>query len=84
MTAAYAMQIMTLLFKANVPLDVIQSGAGGQDDAMLAVLAGIMVHDVGQCDPSLWARGDGRNFGAAIAGAHVARDLHGCGAAYAH
>lgn len=46
-TAAYAMQIMTLLFNAHVPLDVIQSGAGGPDDAMLAVLAGIMMHDIG-------------------------------------
>jgi metal-dependent HD superfamily phosphatase/phosphodiesterase len=46
-TAAYAMQIMTLLFRANAPFDVILSGVGDQDDAMLAVLAAIMVHDVG-------------------------------------
>lgn len=46
-TAAYAMQIMTLLFNAHVPLDVIQSGVGDKDDAMLAVLAGIMMHDIG-------------------------------------
>lgn len=44
---SYTMQIMTLLMKANVPLDVIESGTGGPDDAFLVTLAGIMLHDIG-------------------------------------
>ncbi len=44
---SYTMQIMTLLKEANVPLDVIQSGTGGPDDAFLVTLAGIMLHDIG-------------------------------------
>ena len=44
---AYAMQITTLLMSANVPMDVIGSGAGGPDDAFLVILAGIMLHDIG-------------------------------------
>jgi metal-dependent HD superfamily phosphatase/phosphodiesterase len=44
---SYTMQIMTLLLDANVPLDVIESGAGGPDDAFLVTLAGIMLHDIG-------------------------------------
>ena len=44
---SYSMQIMTLLMAANVPMDVIQSGAGGADDAFLVTLAGIMLHDIG-------------------------------------
>ncbi len=44
---SYAMQIMTLLMSANVPMDVIESGAGGPDDAFLVTLAGIMLHDIG-------------------------------------
>ncbi len=44
---SYTMQIMTLLMNANVPLDVIQSGTGGPDDAFLVTLAGIMLHDIG-------------------------------------
>ena len=44
---SYALQIMTLLIDANVPLDVIESGTGGPDDAFLVTLAGIMLHDIG-------------------------------------
>lgn len=44
---SYSMQIMTLLMAANVPMDVIQSGAGEADDAFLVTLAGIMLHDIG-------------------------------------
>ena len=44
---SYAMQITSLLMNANVPLDVIESGAGGPDDAFLVTLAGIMLHDIG-------------------------------------
>jgi uncharacterized protein len=44
---AYAMQIAALLIEANVPFDVIESGAGGPDDAFLVTLAGIMMHDIG-------------------------------------
>ena len=44
---SYAMQITKLLVDANVPLDVIESGSGGPDDAFLVTLAGIMLHDIG-------------------------------------
>jgi uncharacterized protein len=44
---SYTMQIMTLLMNASVPMDVIESGAGGADDAFLVTLAGIMLHDIG-------------------------------------
>jgi hypothetical protein len=47
-TAAYAMQMMTLLVNANVHFDVIESGAGDSlDDSFLVTLAGIMLHDIG-------------------------------------
>jgi uncharacterized protein len=44
---SYAMQVTTLLVDANVPLDVIESGTGDEDDAFLVTLAGIMLHDIG-------------------------------------
>jgi len=44
---ASAMQITTALVEADVPLDVVASGAGLLDDAMLVVLAGAMLHDIG-------------------------------------
>lgn len=46
-TASYAMQIMALLFDADVPFDVMQSGTGDRDDTLLVTLAGIMMHDIG-------------------------------------
>jgi hypothetical protein len=46
-TAAYAMQIMTLLVEAGTPLDVVESNAGDTDDACLVTLAGVMLHDIG-------------------------------------
>jgi hypothetical protein len=46
-TAAYAMQFMTLLSEHDVPFDVVKSGAGDLDDTFLVVLAGIMLHDIG-------------------------------------
>lgn len=45
--AASALQIALLLVEADVPLDVIASGAGNLDDALLVVLAGSMLHDIG-------------------------------------
>jgi hypothetical protein len=44
---AGAMQIAAALVQADVPLDVVASGAGGMDDAMLVILAGAMLHDIG-------------------------------------
>lgn len=44
---AATMQIMTLLTGANVPMDVIVSGAGEVDDSFLVTLGGIMLHDIG-------------------------------------
>ncbi len=46
-TAAYAMEIMTLLAEAKVPFDVMASNAGDMDDAFLVTLAGVMLHDIG-------------------------------------
>lgn len=46
-TASYAMQIMQLLIEADVPMDVVKSGAGDVDDACLVALAGVMLHDIG-------------------------------------
>jgi|GEM_PF-89493 len=46
-TGAYAMQIMKLLIEAGAPMDVINSGAGNTDDAHLVVLAGVLLHDIG-------------------------------------
>jgi len=46
-TCAYAMELMTLLAKANVPFDVVESEAGDLEDAFLVVLAGILLHDIG-------------------------------------
>ncbi len=45
--AASAMQITDALVDADVPLDVVASGAGNLDDAFLVVLAGSMLHDIG-------------------------------------
>ncbi len=45
--AAAAMQIMQLLHQRHVEFDVIQSGAGDLDDAHAVVLAGILLHDIG-------------------------------------
>lgn len=45
--AAAAMQMMQLLNQGNVEFDVIASGAGDQDDAHAVVLAGILLHDIG-------------------------------------
>ncbi len=45
--AASAMQIASALVRADIPFDVIASGAGQLDDAMLVVLAGAMLHDIG-------------------------------------
>lgn len=44
---AAAMQIMQLLHQRGVPLDVVTSGAGDLDDAHAVVLAGILLHDIG-------------------------------------
>ncbi len=44
---ASAMQMMQLLHQRGVPLDVVESGAGDLDDAYAVVLAGIMLHDIG-------------------------------------
>jgi metal-dependent HD superfamily phosphatase/phosphodiesterase len=44
---AAAMQMMQLLHQAEVKFDVIESGAGDLDDAHAVVLAGIMLHDIG-------------------------------------
>ena len=44
---ASAMQMMQLLNHRGVPFDVIASGAGDLDDAHAVVLAGIMLHDIG-------------------------------------
>jgi hypothetical protein len=47
-TAAYAMQLTRYLMDdARTHMDVIASGAGDADDVMLVVLAGIMMHDIG-------------------------------------
>ncbi|RMG62927.1 MAG: phosphohydrolase [Chloroflexi bacterium] len=46
-TASYALQIMQLLIEADVPMDVVKSGAGDVDDACLVALAGVMLHDIG-------------------------------------
>ena len=45
--AAAAMQMMQLLHQNNVPFDVVDSGAGDLDDAHAVVLAGILLHDIG-------------------------------------
>jgi metal-dependent HD superfamily phosphatase/phosphodiesterase len=44
---AAAMQMMQLLHERQVPFDVVESGAGDLDDAHLVVMAGIMLHDIG-------------------------------------
>ncbi len=44
---AATMQMMTLLTEANVPMDVVVSGAGEVDDSFLVTLGGIMLHDIG-------------------------------------
>lgn len=46
-TAAYAMQIQTLLAEDKVPMDVVASNSGDTDDAFLVTLAGVMLHDMG-------------------------------------
>jgi hypothetical protein len=46
-TGAYAMQLTRYLLSAGVPMDVIRSGTGDADDALLVALAGVMMHDVG-------------------------------------
>src|SRR3974377_657196 len=42
-----AMQMMQLLHHAGVDFDVVESGAGDWDDAHTVVLAGILLHDIG-------------------------------------
>jgi metal-dependent HD superfamily phosphatase/phosphodiesterase len=44
---AAAMQMMQLLHQSDVPFDVVASGAGDLDDAHAVVLAGILLHDIG-------------------------------------
>jgi hypothetical protein len=44
---AAAMEMMQLLHHAGVEFDVVESGAGDLDDAHAVVLAGIMLHDIG-------------------------------------
>lgn len=44
---AGAMQIAAALINADVPLDVVASGVGDLDDALLVVLTGSMLHDIG-------------------------------------
>ena len=44
---AAAMQLMQLLLQRGVPMDVVESGAGDLDDAHAVVLAGILLHDIG-------------------------------------
>jgi uncharacterized protein len=47
-TGAYAMQLARYLIDDNrVRMDVIASGAGDEDDAMLVVLTAVMMHDIG-------------------------------------
>ncbi len=46
-TAAYAMEILTLLAEANVPMDVMASNSGDLDDTFLVTLAAVMLHDMG-------------------------------------
>jgi metal-dependent HD superfamily phosphatase/phosphodiesterase len=45
--AAAAMQMMQLLHQRGIEFDVVQSGAGELDDAHAVVLAGILLHDIG-------------------------------------
>ncbi len=45
--AAAAMQMMQLLYQRGVEFDVVQSGAGDLDEAHAVVLAGILLHDIG-------------------------------------
>lgn len=45
--AAASMQMMQLLHAQAVPFDVVESGAGDLDDAHAVVLAGILLHDIG-------------------------------------
>ncbi|MFZ8843589.1 HD domain-containing protein [Thermoflexus sp.] len=44
---AAAMQMMQLLVRHEVPMDVVTSGAGELDDAFLVVMAAEMLHDIG-------------------------------------
>ncbi len=44
---AAALQMMQLLHHAGVDFDVVDSGAGDIDDAHAVVLAGILLHDIG-------------------------------------
>ncbi len=44
---ASAMQMMQLLHQAGIRFDVVESGAGDLDDAHAVVLAGILLHDIG-------------------------------------
>lgn len=45
--SAAAMQMMQLLQQRGVEFDVVRSGAGDLDDAHAVVLAGILLHDIG-------------------------------------
>jgi uncharacterized protein len=60
---AAAMEMMQLLHHAGVDFDVIESGAGDLDDAHAVVLAGILLHDIG----NLIHRAGHEAFGVALA-----------------
>lgn len=46
-TGASAVAIFDLLTEAGIKGDVVQSGVGDDDDAMLTVILGTMLHDIG-------------------------------------
>jgi metal-dependent HD superfamily phosphatase/phosphodiesterase len=69
-TAAYAMQIMKLLIEASTPMDVVDSGAGGLDDACLVAVAGVMLHDIGNATHRL-----GHELMSVILAQSILRDL---------
>jgi metal-dependent HD superfamily phosphatase/phosphodiesterase len=45
--AASAVEMLNLLLEAGVEPDVIASGAGDEDDAFMVVMAGSLLHDIG-------------------------------------
>jgi metal-dependent HD superfamily phosphatase/phosphodiesterase len=45
--AASAVEMLNLLVEAGIKPDVVTSGAGDEDDAFMAVMAGSLLHDIG-------------------------------------
>jgi metal-dependent HD superfamily phosphatase/phosphodiesterase len=45
--AASAVEMLNLLLEANIKPDVVTSGAGDEDDTYMAVMAGSLLHDIG-------------------------------------